>query len=71
MSVPGHTGVEVHPGNFPRDTHMCVLPGSTRGTDFVGNSVATVSRIRSYIDNVNTSTGTTARIHVAVSDPTH
>jgi RHS repeat-associated protein len=70
LSVPGHTGVEVHPGNFPRDTHMCVLPGSTRGTDSVGNSVATVNRIRSYIDGVNASSGTTARIQVVVRDPT-
>ena len=36
--VPGHTYIEIHPGNFPGDTHDCLLPGLTMDTDFVGQS---------------------------------
>jgi RHS repeat-associated protein len=70
LSVPGHTAVEVHPGNYPSNTEMCVLPGTTRGTDYVGNSRAAVNSIRNYIDNINSSSGTTASIQVVVRDPT-
>ena len=37
-AIPGFTDIEVHPGNFPRDTHGCCLVGATEGTDFVGES---------------------------------
>jgi Family of unknown function (DUF5675) len=39
-SIPGFTDVEVHPGNFPSDTHGCCLVGKTEGTDFIGQSDA-------------------------------
>lgn len=38
--VPGFTSIEVHPGNFPKDTHGCTLVGQIEGTDFVGHSDA-------------------------------
>lgn len=31
LNVPGHTNIEFHPGNIPKDTKDCVLPGSSRG----------------------------------------
>ena len=37
-SIPGFDDIEVHPGNFPRDTHGCCLVGCTEGADFVGQS---------------------------------
>ena len=36
--VPGFDAIEVHPGNFPRDTHGCTLVGTTHAANFVGHS---------------------------------
>lgn len=38
MNVPGHTDIEVHSGNVPRDTKDCLLPGMWRGKDLVSQS---------------------------------
>ncbi len=38
LKVPGHEFVECHPGNFPVDTHDCLLPGYSKSTDYVGES---------------------------------
>jgi hypothetical protein len=37
-NIPGHKIVEIHPGDFPTDTHDCVLVGSERGEDRVFSS---------------------------------
>lgn len=39
-NVFNFTGVEIHPGNFPNDTHGCCLVGYDESTDFVGQSRA-------------------------------
>lgn len=36
--VPGRTDIEIHHGNFPKDTHGCLLPGKSREKNFVGES---------------------------------
>jgi len=43
-NVPGFADIEIHPGNFPKDTKGCLLLGSTESTDFIGNSDATIAQ---------------------------
>jgi hypothetical protein len=38
LEVPNFTGIEIHPGNFPRDTHGCLCIGEQRGPDDVTQS---------------------------------
>ena len=42
--IPGRSGILIHRGNYPADTHGCLLFGSQRDVDFVGNSIATLAR---------------------------
>lgn len=38
MNVPGHTDIEAHIGNEPKDTRDCLLVGAARDTDIIHNS---------------------------------
>jgi Family of unknown function (DUF5675) len=44
-NVPGHSNIEIHPGNTAADTLDCVLPGDSRGENAVQNSRATFARL--------------------------
>jgi hypothetical protein len=56
LGVPNFTGIEIHPGNFPRDTHGCLCIGEERGPDDVTQSRAAfddlMSKLQADPDNI-------------------
>lgn len=38
LNIPGHSYVEMHPGNKPEDTEDCHLPGQAKDVDYVFES---------------------------------
>jgi len=50
LDVPGFKGIRIHSGNKAEDTEGCLLVGTKRSVDFVGNSRAAVKALEALLD---------------------
>lgn len=51
--VPGFTGVRIHSGNTNHDTEGCILVGTTKGKNYIGNSRIAFSRLFKKMQKAN------------------
>ena len=54
LDVPGFEGIRIHAGNSDVDSLGCILVGSTRQKDFVGNSVTTFKSLMELLEETYT-----------------
>jgi hypothetical protein len=52
IDVPMFTGIRIHSGNTNKDTKGCILVGSSRAPDWVGDSRRTFAKLFLLIDSV-------------------
>lgn len=52
INVPQFTGVRIHPGNKAEDSEGCILVGTTKAKDFIGNSRVAFASLFSKIKAV-------------------
>jgi hypothetical protein len=52
QDTPGFTEIEIHPGDFPKDTIGCTVVGAEKGVDAVWNSRATFEALMRLISDV-------------------
>lgn len=50
QDVPGRSWILVHIGNYPEDTLGCILPGMTRGRDYVGHSGDAFNKLMALLE---------------------
>jgi len=55
--VPVSRCILIHEGNFPRNTTGCLLPGSSKSTDYVGASQAKLRELLEFLDGYDLDSG--------------
>ncbi len=51
LDVPGFEGIRIHPGNTDKQTHGCLLPGTIRKDNFIGNSKIAYAKLIDMIED--------------------
>jgi hypothetical protein len=46
-------GVRIHWGNYAKDTEGCILVGSTKSKDFIGNSKVTYRKLMEKLEKID------------------
>ncbi len=66
LSVPGFTGIRIHPGNTDADTEGCLLPGTWNGGNRVDNSAKAFAEL---IQKLNEAVQKNEAIWIEISNP--
>lgn len=54
QGVPGFTGIEIHPGNIPKNTRGCTVVGTIQEQNFVGHSQEEFARLMAKLPDSGT-----------------